>query len=87
MSEQELNKCSFCQKPKPVMRKYIYAGNKDLDDNKQRVFVIIYYCQDCGIEEQEKPLLGLATTEMLLSEIKARLEISGLLKYRTVDDK
>lgn len=37
--------------------------------------------------KKEEPLLGLATTEMLLNEIRARIEVSGLLKYRTVDDK
>ena len=47
---QEQNICSFCKKSKPVLRKYVHAGNKDLDDNKQNTFVIIYYCQDCGIE-------------------------------------
>ena len=32
-----------------------------------------------------KPYLGNATTEELLNEIKARLEVSGLLQYKTID--
>lgn len=37
------------------------------------------------IDKREEPLLGLATTEMLLDEIRTRLEMDGKLKYRTVD--
>ena len=35
---------------------------------------------------KEKPMLGLATTRELLNEITARLDVDGLLEYRTVDD-
>lgn len=48
---QEENRCSFCKRIKTVSRKYISAGNKNLNDEKQDTFVIIYYCDDCGIEK------------------------------------
>ena len=50
MNTQEIHTCDFCKESKPVMRKYVHAGNKNLDDNKQNIFVIIWYCGDCGIE-------------------------------------
>lgn len=34
---------------------------------------------------EAEPYLGLATTEQLLDELRARIEVSGLLQYRTVD--
>lgn len=37
-------------------------------------------------EVLSKPWLGNATTEELLDELKARVEIHGCLHYRTVDD-
>jgi hypothetical protein len=36
------------------------------------------------LRAQGEPLLGLATTRELLDELHARIEISGLLDYRTV---
>lgn len=39
------------------------------------------------LSEQEEPLLGLATTKMLLDELFARIELDGKLDYRTVDEK
>ena len=33
-----------------------------------------------------QPWLGNATTEELLDELKTRIEIFGLLKYRTIDN-
>jgi hypothetical protein len=32
-----------------------------------------------------EPQLGCATTGQLLDELKARIEVSGLLEYRTID--
>lgn len=39
-----------------------------------------------GERKQDEAYLGLATTEELLNEIKTRLEVEGLLSYRTVDE-
>lgn len=36
-------------------------------------------------EEDDQPLLGLATTRQLLEELTARAEINGYAEYRTVD--
>lgn len=36
--------------------------------------------------ESQEPLLGLATTGELLDELRARVEVHGLLGYRTVGE-
>ncbi len=36
--------------------------------------------------EMDEALLGFATTERLLDEIRTRIEIDGKLQYRTVDE-
>jgi len=38
------------------------------------------------LDKEIKPNLGLATTEELIQEIKARIEIDGKLDYKTVGD-
>ena len=37
------------------------------------------------LDKENKPNLGLATTNELIQEIKARIEMDGKLYYRTVD--
>ncbi|MCP3980800.1 MAG: hypothetical protein GY716_15980 [bacterium] len=37
-------------------------------------------------QQQQEPLLGLATTGELLTELQARAEVDGTLGYRTVDE-
>jgi hypothetical protein len=40
---------------------------------------------NCPYPKSMEPQLGCATTGQLLDELKARIEVSGLLEYRTID--
>jgi len=44
-----------------------------------------FHPEQCRVEEpKNRPNLGLATTAELIAEITARIEVSGLLNYKTV---
>lgn len=44
-----------------------------------------FHPEQCKVEEpKDRPKLGLATTAELIAEIKARIEVSGLLNHKTV---
>ena len=54
MSAQEVGKCNFCGEEKPVSRKYVHAKeDKHIDTNKHTPFVIIKYCNTCGVDSIE----------------------------------
>lgn len=56
------------------------------------VLLLINLVRDMGLkwagkqqQQQEGPLLGLATTGQLLEELRARCTVNGSIDYRTVD--
>lgn len=53
--DQEQNKCDFCRIVRPVSRQYLHAKNMPQTGNG---FVIIYYCQECGLQEGITNLKG-----------------------------
>jgi hypothetical protein len=58
MSDQEVGRCGFCQKEKPVNRLYLYPSlykkPEDISErkalhNEGDYFIILYFCSECGI--------------------------------------
>ena len=58
--------------------------NPSLKDFAKAMDVLYEFCKKYLKDIDCEPQLGCATTEELLDEIKARIELNGDLKYRTI---
>jgi len=61
-----------------------------MNDTLYRELGTDWRCSCCGLPTFipaaiDKPMLGLATTRQLIEELSARIEMDGMLDYRTVD--